>query len=584
MKPAGVANRLRGLALRARRVRRTAASRLLGSPLLSWRYGAVGPRVLQIAPQDMRSRDPCFWPEVQSGFLGLAGASLEIGDQSPFDFVAPGPAFERALHGFAWLGNIDAAAEPDAEDWARDIVIDWIARGRQHPVLALAPDVRARRIISWLSNASFLLDLADADEFDAITRALSADVASLSADWRMADGPPRLSALSALALARLAFDDGGEHLPAVTALLVAEIDQQVLLDGGHISRNPAALIDVLLDWLPLKSCFDLRQIPVPAKLTLGIERGIGMLRYLRLGDGGIARFNGMGIADPGALATLMSHYDRPAPDWVISPASRYARMACGTTVVVMDAGGSPPLDHAGQACAGALSFEASSGQALLFVNVGAPGPSDADWHALSRATASHSTVCLADTSSAQLVREAGRGEQVPLVLHGQVKAVATAKAGAAAIETSHDGYGPRFGVVHARRLTLSDDGDLIEGTDRIEPVRRSAGAGEVPFAVHFHLHPSTTLAPFAEGMTGRTVRLVLRLSDGSEWLFVADGARATIEESTFLAGGSGPRPSLQIVLRGSSIGSAEIHWSVSRSNRAIEPTTVEPTIDHEGTP
>ena len=37
--------------------------------------------------------------------------------------------------------------------------------------------------------------------------------------------------------------------------LVAEIERQILPDGGHISRNPGALIELLLDLLPLRQAF-----------------------------------------------------------------------------------------------------------------------------------------------------------------------------------------------------------------------------------------------------------------------------------------------------------------------------------------
>ena len=41
-------------------------------------------------------------------------------------------------------------------------------------------------------------------------------------------------------------------------LLVAELERQVLPDGGHISRNPWVLVELLLDLLPLRRCFAAR--------------------------------------------------------------------------------------------------------------------------------------------------------------------------------------------------------------------------------------------------------------------------------------------------------------------------------------
>ena len=42
------------------------------------------------------------------------------------------------------------------------------------------------------------------------------------------------------------------------ALLADEIDEQILPDGGHASRNPRVLIDLLTDLLPLRQIYAAR--------------------------------------------------------------------------------------------------------------------------------------------------------------------------------------------------------------------------------------------------------------------------------------------------------------------------------------
>ena len=65
-------------------------------------------------------------------------------------------------------------------------------------------------------------------------------------------------------------------------------------DGGHISRNPAALVDLLLDLLPLRQCFMARDRVPPKQLSDAIDRAMPMVRFFRLGDGTMVRFNGGG--------------------------------------------------------------------------------------------------------------------------------------------------------------------------------------------------------------------------------------------------------------------------------------------------
>ena len=68
----------------------------------------------------------------------------------------------------------------------------------------------------------------------------------------------------------------------------------MLPDGGHASRNPGALIELLLDLLPLRQAFAARNVPPPAALNNAIDRMMPMLRFFRHGDGNFALFNGMG--------------------------------------------------------------------------------------------------------------------------------------------------------------------------------------------------------------------------------------------------------------------------------------------------
>ena len=62
-----------------------------------------------------------------------------------------------------------------------------------------------------------------------------------------------------------------------------------------------------------------------------------MLRHLRLGDGMLARFNGMGATERDALATVLA-YDEAAGAAATRRRSGYVRLQRGATVVLVDAG------------------------------------------------------------------------------------------------------------------------------------------------------------------------------------------------------------------------------------------------------
>ena len=241
--------------------------------------------------------------------------------------------------------------------------------------LPAEPAVAARRLISWLSHANLLLEDVDKEPYGAITASLGAQLSHLSGCWREAPaGYPRLLALTALAFATLSLAGHERQIKDIEANLVSEIAWQILDDGGHVSRHPELLVELLLDLLPLSQCFTARDRTLPKQLGEALEHMLPMLRYMRLGDGMVARFNGVGCAPAAGLATVLAYEDGSLPPLAEARASGYARLERGASTVIADVGRPPPLAQSACAQAGCLSFEMSAGTQLLFVNGGAPTP------------------------------------------------------------------------------------------------------------------------------------------------------------------------------------------------------------------
>jgi len=558
-----------GLAvLAAERAGRGALARMRRSRLLRWRYRSPAADELLLAPPDLRAADASFADEIAAGSFGLAGAVANLGGRSPFTIAPPSPEWARELFGFAWLRHLDAAASDEARAIAHTLVGEWLRRGRRWPQ-AWEPQVVGRRISSWLAHAGLLLAGVERKRYAAVMRSLTDQVSYLSASWRNApDGYPRLVALTALVYADLCIAGHDRRLTRAGKLLAAELERQVSPDGGHISRDPRILVELLLDLLPLRQCFAARaRTPEPALLA-AVDRMTAMLRHLRLGDGALARFNGIGATERDALATVLGYdQDRPA-----GPAARsgYARLERGSTVVLADAGPTPAMELAGAACAGCLSFELSSGADLILVNGGTPGPADAASRPVARATASHNTLCLGEQSSARLVRDARLEAEIggpPLRGPGQVTCEVRETGGAVALEAGHDGYVERLGLIHTRRLELDATGTRLTGCDRLAAATGILRfAWDLPLAIHFHLHPD------AEARIGPSPGTAdLLLDAGEHWRLTAAGAAVSIEASTHYADAAGPRQSSQVVLRAQCYGAAEVAWTLERL-KAGHPT------------
>lgn len=149
---------------------------------------------------------------------------------------------------------------------------------------------------------------------------------------------------------------------------------------------------------------------------------------------------------------------------------------------------------------------------------------------------------------------------IPLSGPSTVACSLKSRQGAQILDAHHDGYLERFGVLHHRELILSADGKSFAGVDRLAaPDGDMRLKQDVPFAIHFHLHPSVEILP---GKELNTVRLTL--SDESTWLFRCDGAAVGVEESLFFADSSAPMETLQITIRGATFGESVVRWSIER--------------------
>jgi uncharacterized heparinase superfamily protein len=533
---------------------------LLRLPLLPFRTDR-----LLIAPPDLRTADATYASEIYSGRFAFAGKVVVCDGRSIFEMDPPSEDWAVELLGFGWLRHLRAAESAITRANGRALVDEWITlQGTWHP-LAWRPDVVSRRIISWLSQATLVLQDADVRFYRRFLRSLVRQVSYLrhtAGDARR--GVAHLQATFALANAALCIAGQKRRIRSATAALQQELERQILPDGGHIGRDPGAIIEILLELLPLRQAYASRNIAPPPALLNATDRMMPMLRFFRHSDGSFARFNGMGPTPADLLLTLMAYDETRGAPVANAPHSGYQRLDSGGGVLIMDVGKVPPLDMSLEAHAGFLSFEFSSPKHnSLIVNCGMPPTARDDWRQLARATPSHSTVTFNDTSSARFFSSPTfRRVLGGLPMLGgptRVTVLREDRADAIVLRATHDGYVERYGILHERTISLSADGTRLEGED----VFRSADGGEEvqtsrdKYAVRFHLHPSVKATRLSDGHGA-----MLMAPDQDVWTFSIREGRVELEDSVYLAGAEGPRRTMQLVVYGHARHTPRVVWSL----------------------
>ncbi|WP_298370929.1 heparinase II/III family protein [uncultured Bradyrhizobium sp.] len=527
---------------------------------------------LIIAPHDLRTADATRAAEIYAGRFVFAGKIVTCHGRSIFDLEPPSEDWEAALLGFGWLRHLRAADTALTRANARSLVDDWISNQARKRPLERRADVRARRVISLLSQAPLVLGDTDGKFYRKYLRGLAREIRYLRHATLDNDGVPRLQVLIALCYASLCLANQARNIKSATRRLSDELQRQILPDGGHISRNPGALVELLSDLLPLRQTFAARNIAPPPALLNAIDRMMPMLRFFRHGDGSFALFNGMSTAPSDLVATLLAYDDTRGVPMASMPHTGFQRLDAGNMTLIIDTGPPPPASVSQDAHAGCLSFELSSGVSRIVVNCGMPNTGRDNWRPFARSTAAHSTLTYRDTSSCQFVELSAmkrllRGAPVTSG-PSNVESYREAIPDGDVLTASHDGYLSRFGVIHRRVLMIAQDGTRMEGEDSLSPAPGGRIKGsEADFALRFHLHPSVKASRLSDA---RGVMLVLPNRD--VWTFEAMDDKVDLEDSVFLAGNDGPRRTSQIVIRQDARQAASIRWSFVRSSTSATAT------------
>ena len=531
---------------------------------------ARSPKRLLIAPQDIRTADPQIAIDIYSGYFAFAGKIAATHGYSPFQIEPPSASWSRVLMSFGWLRHLRAADTALARANAKSLIQDWInlvdrPRARHSGDIAFEPRVVARRILSWLCQSPIILEGADHDFYRRFTQSLGRQAAYLQRCIAEGlGGDTKLLAAVALAELTLCVDGLVSLQRKSTRVLARELVLQILPDGGHISRNPRVLVELLLDLLPLRQAYAARGVQPPPELLNAIDRMMPMLRMFRHGDGTLALFNGMGVTAPELLATLLAYDDARAGAIFNAPHSGYQRLEAAETVVIVDTGKPPPVQFSGEAHASCLAFEFSTGAQRLMVNRGAPDPGRPAAQAAARATAAHSTLVVADTSSCSFAVHPGLQAWLQAQFISGPSRVGVERAEsfeAITVTASHDGYTRRFGLVHKRQLALSIDGKRLAGEDTIAAVRRAQGPGAA-YSIRFHLHPNIKAS-----LTHQAKAVLMACPSGEAWIFESEGMALGLEESVFFAAPDGPRRTAQIVINAQSLETPLVRWSLTQVNQ-----------------
>lgn len=509
-----------------------------------------------------------------TGQFHFGGQSLDVG---PWTTAAPSRKFADWLHRFDWLNDLLAVDSEEHHAKARALVDGWIETYGRGNEFVFDAERLSRRLFNWLALWSPALAASGLEDSDmdlggsgpVLERRRSSVLRQLTvlrgALKTLPSGLPRLTAGCALAMGGARMTDGkNQFLERGLDFLDTELPQQILPDGGHISRSPVATATALRQLLTLDTLLAERGLEGSRELSRAIDRLAPMVAFFRRAGGELAPFNGGGEMDPADITELLRAAPGDPKPFAYGPHSGYQRLLANGTVALMDTGMAPARPFDTRAHLAPLALDLSTPEGPMITACGYNEEQPDTWARPVRAAAAHSTLILDNRSPGSLLMSDWKrsivGDAVDRVA-GPVKATRKEQDSGIWLESHHEGYLGDYGLSHRRRIFMPRDGHDVRGEDSLFapvgsiPLRRD----QVPYAIRFHMHPKVRVSLSQDQSSA------LLVVDGKAgWRFRTDGGKVALEDSVYLAIGSAPIKSQQLVIHGQAFCDSD---GESRSNR-----------------
>ncbi len=504
---------------------------------------------LQQVPSFLKSGRRADGIGILKGQFPFAGRTYQS-EVEPWSVAQDDAPWQSWIHSFKWLDDLSELESPEAIVYARSLITSWMDLHGVWTPVAWRADVMGDRLISWLVHANQLTASADVSFIEAFNKSFSKQISHLQRSYfKDLTGLQLVRALRGQLYLSLFVEGFEKNTYRSLDRLGVEFDQQVLADGGHISRNPSKLLEILQLCLQTKNLLNDQKIEVPDSLQRALDRMAPMVRTLRHGDGKLALFHGGQEGDADDIERLLEQTENLGQPLSNARHSGFQRLEAGRTVVLVDVARPPDATKSQSGHAAPLSLEVSCDEERILVNCGAVLGGDPSWQEALGATAAHNSVTVDEKNCLELIHGGG-------VVSREVEVTSERfeENGQILVDSSHDAYKEAMGLIHQRSVYLNKTGDDLRIEDRL------IGTGGSSYAISLHLHPDVQASLVQEGQAA-----LLKLPSGSGWHLKVQGGKLEMRESIYASNPGQMRHTDQIAIQGPLRGEGcQVKWRLSR--------------------
>ncbi len=519
--------------------------------LYDWSLSGKAPDRLVVRPVDTwtGSEDKAL------ALLSAAGVEERTGPQWYAQWWNPEDGDDiwiSHIHSFVWLRDLRTLNTARAREQGRVMLKSWIDNHGNYSPQCWRAEITGRRVAMWICHYDFFCD-GDDHEFDeAFLSSLAKQANHLANICKNIQGIAQFEAVKGLLFAGIALESREKWIDQALTTLKKAIETQILPDGGHKTRSPATMLDVLEILTDIRTALKAANYPAPDILTGTIENTGRALRLFQYRDRRFGLFQGAQEGENEMIDAILAQAGTHKPAHKRLEQTGFERIEIGRSLLVMDTGIAQNAPYDKQAHAAPLAFEFCYGKERVFANCGAH-PTCNEWQEALRSTAAHNTACLDMRGAYEIKKDGSFGRKA-----SQTEVHREETKDAALLVASHNAYAPLNGITHLRKIYLCDEGNDLRGEDDFTCAFTLVKP--VDIALRFHLYPSITITP-----TEGAEEFILRMPGGIGWRFIQSGGTMQIEDSLSLANGITPRKTKQIVIhKRMSSDNTAIKWSLKR--------------------
>ena len=432
--------------------------------------------------------------QLYKGCFSYWGEEIEFNSPNFWRHKGLTQPFLGILHSFEWLRALRSLTFPEARGLARSYIKDWIhSNYGWHPIV-WSPDIVAQRLSSWASLFDFFGSSADDDFLELFQTSFSRQLRYL--DLIGLFHPPHLldiQVFKSLIISKIALE---QPIAVTLRSLETYLSLTLYADGSHKNRSPMAQLMILRDLIDIRMCLKSKGIVPPNKLSQAISQMADIIRFFRLGDGGLAVFQNSFEGSPSLIDLILSQSDTSKQTLTHLDEGGFFKINQGKSMLVFDVG-SPLVQP--KLMDDRLSFEFSHADKRIITNGTKPFQITSQMSQHIATTSLSSTILFFDAHN-RIIQD----PQPPTTLDSSLWTLVEEQQTVISSE-----WAQKIGqnrLKHQRTLTLIHNGTEIRCEDQV----RGAENGSALIRLNFH--------PSLKGLLHKdSSAIIFCQDDGRKW-------------------------------------------------------------------